>query len=85
MRYNNDSPTKIIYDGTYGKIVSSRNVTLIELVQSNASSSKVNGTDEGSKSLVDLENVYDGITSFEPTGSNSVEGDDNSVHQYIIG
>ena len=43
----------------------------------------VNDTDEGSKSSDDLENFFDRIGKLESTGSDNVEGDNNSViHQY---
>ena len=41
----------------------------------------VGHTDEGSTSSDDLENVYDGKTNLESTGSYNVEGNNNSVHQ----
>ena len=51
--YNNDSPTYRMYDNTNGKIVSSRNVTLIECVDS-STPSMVDDIGEGSKSYMIL-------------------------------
>ena len=79
--YNNDSPTYRIYDTT-SKIVSSRNVTFIECVESNTSS-MVDDIDEGSISSDDLENnVYDGIQNLESTTLDNVEGSHGPVRQY---
>ena len=48
--------------------------------KNNTSSSMVDDIDKGSKSSDDLDNVYDGIHSLEPTRSDNV-GDDHSVNQ----
>ena len=80
--YNNDSPTYRIYYDTNSKIVSSRNVTFIECVESNTPS-MVDDIDEGSKSSDDLENnVYDGIQNLESTTLDNVEGSHGPVRQY---
>ena len=80
--YNNDSPTYGIYYNTNSKIVSSRNVTFIECVESKTPS-MVDDIDEGSKSSDDLENnVYDGIQHLESTTLDNVEGSHGPVRQY---
>ena len=79
--YNNDSPTYRMYDNTNGKIVSSRNVTLIECVDS-STPSMVDDIGEGSKSYDDLENVYNGIQNLKSTTLDNVEGSHGPVHQY---
>ena len=61
--YNNDSPTYRIYDNTNGKIVSSRNVTFIECVESNTPS-MFDDIDEESKSYDDLETYIMGYKTW---------------------
>ena len=53
-------------------------------MQSNAPSSMIDDTDEGSRSSDNLEDVQDGITNLESTGMNNVEGNFNSVHLYEL-
>ena len=77
-----------IYDNTNGKIVSFCNITFIEQLQSNAPSTMVNDTDEGSKSSDYLENVYDGTTNMESTSSDDVSSvPRNKIkhHKYKMG
>ena len=76
--YSNDRPMHIIYDGTSGKIVSSRNVILIE--KSDSPSSMVDNAGEESKSSDDLGNVNKRVTNLESAGLGNVEGDNNLVH-----
>ena len=79
VRCNNDSPAYRIHyytmNNTNRKFVSSR-----EQVQTNAPSSMVDDTDERSKSTDDLEKVYDRRRNLESIGSDSIEGDNTSVH-----
>ena len=75
---NNDSPTYRMYDSINGKIVSSGNVASIQCVE-NSTPLMVGDVDEGSKSLDDLENVYDGIQTLESTVLENVEGNHSSV------
>ena len=60
------SPTYRIYDNTNDKILSSRNVTFIECVESNTPP-MVDDIDKRSKSSDDLENVNDRIQNLEST------------------
>ena len=53
-------------------------------MQSNAPSSMIDDTDEGSRSSDNLEDVQDGITNLESTGMNNVESNFNSVHLYEL-